>query len=273
MEPELDQQLQKISKEHLILLLQELTTRHPVLRTEIGSILDILLTSPNAIKDEGDEEVTEDWDFTGDELSIIHTFPSTTQAGPAGRITRVSPAEYRERLHQSDFSIIAETLPRLLEEAELCTEEQDFACTLDLYALLLDERLQTQNEASIPLFDDTIDEVLPMLEELLCEASSNAMFDATSALLSPLLTSSVRHRWLERLFALWLKRLDARRIEEDLPEVMLNMAWSDDILFLHSLAQNELQRHPRPEHSNIVDLTQQYRTRALEKFVRELPQS
>ncbi|MDQ6659953.1 MAG: hypothetical protein M3Z24_03180, partial [Chloroflexota bacterium] len=64
---------------------------------------------------------------------------------------------------------------------------------------------------------------------------------------------------------------DARRIEEDLPEIMLNTAWSDDILLLHSLVQNELQRYPRPEHSNIVDLTRQYRTRALEKFVKELP--
>jgi len=41
---------------------------------------------------------------------------------------------------------------------------------------------------------------------------------------------------------------------------------------LRSLAQNELNnKEPRGEHSNIVDFTRQYRTKALEKFLKELP--
>ncbi|HLJ32946.1 MAG TPA: hypothetical protein VKU38_04810, partial [Ktedonobacteraceae bacterium] len=75
------------------------------------------------------------------------------------------------------------------------------------------------------------------------------------------------------LFHLWLKRLDAHRVEEDLPDIMLNVAWSEDILLLRTLTQNELQKHPRSEHSNIVNFTQQYRTKALEKFLKELPKT
>ena len=89
----------------------------------------------------------------------------------------------------------------------------------------------------------------------------------------PLLLPQVRQHWLERLFALWLRRLDARKIEEDLPEIILDVAWSEDIQLLRGLAQNELQPLPRGPHSNIVDFARQYRTKALEKFLKELPRT
>jgi len=138
---------------------------------------------------------------------------------------------------------------------------------------LIDERLLERTPATVSLYDEMIDAAMYSLEALLSETSSNAMFDADTVTLSPLLAPNVRHRWLERLFALWLKRLDLHRVEEDLPELMLDIAWSEDILLLRSLAQNELQRHPHSEHSNIVDFTRQYRSRALEKFLKELPHS
>ena len=88
-----------------------------------------------------------------------------------------------------------------------------------------------------------------------------------------MLIPDTRRRWLERLFALWLKHLDAHRVAEDLPEIILNVAWNEDMLLLSSLVQNELQKQPGGEHSNILDFNHQYRIRALEKFLKELPHS
>ena len=108
------------------------------------------------------------------------------------------------------------------------------------------------------------------LEALLEEISSRTMFDTDAGALSPLLSPEVRHRWLRRLFALWLKHLDAHRVEEDLPELILDVAWNEDALLLRSLAQAELQRQPDTSHSNIVDFGRQYRTKALEKFLKDV---
>ena len=58
-----------------------------------------------------------------------------------------------------------------------------------------------------------------------------------------------------------------------MPGIMLDVAWSEDMPLLRNLAQNELQKQPRSEHSNIVDFTSQYRTKALEKFLKELPRT
>src|SRR5207249_8030704 len=122
--------------------------------------------------------------------------------------------------------------------------QNDYFAALDLFALLFDERLLERNPALTPTFDDMIDAAMYSLEALLSEASSHTLFDANAVTLSALLAPHVRHRWLERLFALWLKRVDAHRVEEDLPEIMLDVAWNGDMLLFHSLAQNELQKQP-----------------------------
>ncbi|SRR6266568_3028595 len=271
MEPELERRLQNTSKKHLIQLLQELATRHPLLLAEMASILEISLGASDA-QDAIDEEITEDWDFGGDEPTMLHPMPRTTLPPLDIATYRQRFEAYATRLSQGEpAQSIAEELAELLEEAELRAEHQDYYDALELYALIFDERLLERVPALTPILDEALDVVTPALETLLSEASGNALFDTTAATPAPLLTADVRHRWLEYLFALWLKRLDTSSVEEYLPDLMLNVAWSEDIPLLRSLVQNELSQHPRNEHSNIVDFKRQYRTRTLEKFLRELP--
>src|SRR5438067_13538801 len=62
MGPELEQQLHSLRKKQLIQLLQELAARHPILLSEMNSIVE------NFTEDSDSEgEVSEDWDFNGDE--------------------------------------------------------------------------------------------------------------------------------------------------------------------------------------------------------------
>ncbi len=269
MEPELEHRLHWSSKETLIQLLQELAKRHPALLIEMA---DILAQLSGSNEDEGNEEATEDWDFNGDEQIVLRTLSRPALLPLDSEVYQRRIEEYAARLSKNEPpQTIAEDLAKLLEEAELRAEQQDYAGALDLYALLFDERLLERSSALTTLLDEAIDIATPTLEVLLEDASSNAIFDTTTVTLSPLLATNVRLHWLERLFALWIKRLEAHSTDEDLPEIMLNVAWNEDIPVLRSLAQNELQRHPRSERSNIVDFTQQYRTRALEKFLKELP--
>lgn len=280
MESGLEHRLHASSKEQLIQLLQELALHHPIIHGEITAFLDNAqrLQSPPenlSTPGDGDEDVSEDdWDFGGDEPVMMHTFHRPVQIPVEGETGKRDIADFVALLSQQDTpQALADSLTDLLDEAELRTEQDDYPAALDLYALLIDERLLERTPAVMPILDEAIDAAAPALEDLLVEASSNAMFDAATIALSPLLTSTVRHQWLERLFQLWLKRLDAHRVEEDLPDIILNVAWSEDILLLRTLTQNELQKHPRNEHSNIVNFTQQYRTKALEKFLKELPKT
>ncbi len=275
MEPEFEQRLHWSSKETLIRLLQELCVRHPALQVEMTDILGSLtsVTGTDADGDESGEEVTEDWDFSGDEHVVLRSLARPPLLPLDSEAYRQRIENYATRLGQESPQVIAEDLAKLLEEAELRAEQQDYAGALDLYALLFDERLVERNTTLTPILDEAIDIASPTLEVLLEDASSNALFDATTIMLSPLLTTNVRLHWLKRLFALWLKRLDAHSTDEDLPEIMLNVAWDEDIPLLRSLAQNELQRQPRSERTNIVDFARQYRTRALEKFLKELPRA
>ena len=166
-----------------------------------------------------------------------------------------------------------ETLSRLIDEAISYVGQGDSNGALGLFALMFEQRLREARSDLVSVYDEMIDAAMYTLETLLSEASSNALLDAEHETLAPLLNPTARHRWLERLFALWLKRLDVHRMEEDLPEIILDVAWSEDILLLRSLVQNELQKQPHSEHSNIVDFTRQYRTKALEKFLKELPRT
>ncbi|MEO8970214.1 MAG: hypothetical protein ABI406_01285 [Ktedonobacteraceae bacterium] len=280
MESGLEHLLHTSSKEQLIELLQELAIRHPFVSGEIKAFLDITISQhrlPESLHVPGnvdDDAPEDDWDFGGDEPVMMHAFHRPVQLPVEGESVKRNIGDFVALLSQQDTpQVLADTLTDLLDEAELRTEQDDYPGALDLYALLLDERLLERTPAVTPILDEAIDAATPALEDLLVEASSNAMFDAATVALSPLLTSTVRHQWLERLFHLWLKRLDAHRVEEDLPDIILNVAWSEDIALLRTLTQNELQKHPRNEHSNIVNFTQQYRTKALEKFLRELPKT
>ena len=276
MDPELEERLRNASREDLVQLLEELSVRHPVLLTEMMSILESLPGGSTSTED-NDEEATEDWDFNGDEQALT-TFPTHSTLPPrdsASQQERVEEFAWRLRQEESP-QVLYEVLRELVEEAVSTTGLKEEYAALDLFAILIDERLMELNPITIPLFDEMIDAGMYSLEALLTEASSNTLFDKDMAALSPLLNTQIRHRWLERLFALWLKRLDAHRVEEDLPELLLNVAWSEDILLLRSLVQSELQKQPQTAqttHTNIVDFSYQYRTKALEKFLKELPRT
>ena len=179
---------------------------------------------------------------------------------------------YLPRLqHGEALQTLVGDLDALLDEAETRAEHHDYRGAMDVYALVLDERLAERDEKLVHMFDKAIDDIMPILETLLSEASSNMVFETST--LTPLLTPEMRQEWLVRLFALWLRRLNAHYVEENVPEIMLNVAWSEDVALLRSLIQEELQKQPTSERSNIVDFTQQYRARTLDKFLKELPRA
>ena len=273
MNPEFEQRLQSARREDLILLLQELSVRHPVLLTEIMNMLERLSNEMPAVEEEGEEEVTEEWDFNRDEHAAPYTFPIQSPLFPLdSEAHQQRVEEFARRLRQEESpEALFDVLRDLVEGAVSYSGQKDEYAGLDLFAMLIDERLLERSAATTPLFDEMIDAGMYSLEALLTEASSNTLFDVDTAALSPLLIPQVRHRWLERLFALWLKRIDAHKVEENLPELLLDVAWSEDILVLRSLVQSELQKQPPIVHENIVDFGRQYRTRALEKFLKELP--
>lgn len=283
MERELEQLLYTSSKRELIQLIQELIERYPAVLPDMASMLTRIASTTaerdfvdESIPDETGEEATEDWDFAGDEASAI-TVPTLWKAILApldSEACQQHIESFAERLTAGEpLQIIAEEVTDLLEEAELRVDQHDIVGALDIYALLLDERLSTRHSALALLLGEAIDGTMTILENLLSEASSNAMFDTRTVSLSPLLTPVIRHQWLERLFALWLKHLDVHRMEDTVPEIMLAIAWNEDLLLLSNLGQQELQRLPRSEHANIVDLHRQFRTRALERFLRMLPRT
>lgn len=295
MDADFEQRLQESNREDLIELVRVLILRHPLLRAEIEAFLDIPSSPPpylleveegydaevgdtgdsedseNSGETEGDVEETDDWDFGGDENDL---FKPLSPLPLDVEMYRQRIEGYTKRLEQGEQPrAIITDLAKVSQEAELRAEQQDYYGALDIYALVLDERLQERSPALLSILDEAIDAATPALETLLGEASSNTIFDENTITLSPLLTAPARQRWLERLFTLWLKRVDAHSIDDELPEIMLSVAWQEDVPLLRSLAQNELQKLPRSSHSNIVDFTRQFRYRALEKFLRELPRT
>lgn len=274
MEPGLEDRLQSTSKEHLVLLLQELATRHPTLLLEMTEVLE-KLTAPMSEENEVeiDNQASGDWDFGGNELAILHASLQPVLPVLDIEAHRQRIQKYPARLTEEEGTrSIADDLQSLLQEARRRTGQNDYKGALEIYALVLDQRLEACDAALALIFDQSIDAAMPDMEALLSEASSNVIFDPSAPLtaLAPLLTPSTRQHWLERLFALWLKRLDAYHADEKVLEMILDMAWSDDVAFLRRLAERKIQQR-QGEHSNIVDLTRQYRTRAVEKFLKELP--
>ncbi len=271
MEQELEDRLRGANKESLLLLIQELARRYPLLQTEIAMLIDMdksnaALSVPSK-EDERSGDSNENWDFNGDELIHPSLLPALDYEACRQRV-----AGYLARLQQREaLQVLANDLNMLLDEAEMRAEHHDYHEAMDVYAIVLDERLAERDEKLTQMFDKAIDDIMPILETLLSEASSNMLFETST--LTPLLTPEMRQEWLKRLFALWLHRLDAHYVEENVPEIMLNVAWSEDVALLRSLVQSELQQQPSNEHSNIVDFTRQYRTRTLDKFLRELPRT
>lgn len=260
MEPEFASRLQHATKEQLVLLLQELAARYPIMLPEM---FELLGQYSQTLKDQGEDEVTEDWDFSGNEIGTVSTSPSPFDNTGYQQRLKAYPASSEQEASLDD-------LTTLLDDAQLRVEQHDYQHAIALYALVLDERLTETSETRAQLFDNAIDAHLPELETLLSEASSNILLDAHSSF-SPLLTLEERRSWLKRLFTLWLKRLDTRRQEEHISEIILNVAWSDDLSLLYQFVQQELHQSPTPTHLNIVDLQRQYRTRVLERFLKELP--
>ena len=280
MEQELEDRLRRISKDHLLLLVQELTRRYPLLHTEIVMLLDKDTSSqfvPPYREERGENEtelkgenIDEDWDFGSDELAVLQPVSASGLLTLDLEACRQRIASYLFRLQQGEsLQMLTGDLDALLDEAETRAEHHDYLSAMDVYALVLDERLVERDERLVHMFDKAIDDIMPILETLLSEASSNIVFETPT--LTPLLTLEMRQEWLVRLFTLWLRRLDAHHVEENVPEIMLNVAWSEDVALLRSLIQDELQKQPANEHSNIVNFTQQYRARTLDKFLKDLP--
>ena len=295
MESDIEGQLQGATRHQLLTLVRELAIRYPQLRAEIAELLMTTLSLKNypaspvesengqfvidEIEDTEDatphmenegNDLEEDWDFSGTEPLSLHTVQRSTLQAIDYEAYRQRLAEYAHRLQQGESpQVIAEDLHAVLEEAETRAEQHDYQSAIDLYALVLDERLNEAHPVLVHLLDKELDDIMPILETLLSEVSSNIFFDSSS--LAPAMSLEARQQWLERLFALWLKRLDAHYLDESIPEMMLNMAWNEDVLLLHRMVQNALQQLPLNDHSNIVDFSQQYRTRTLERFLKELP--
>src|SRR5947209_3433330 len=111
MQSELEQRLYKASKEHLVQLFQELATRHPILQEEMERILVSFSAESlpgdmaeigSASTGEADEELLDDWDFSGDEPVSIRAFPQPISA-PVDSVARQQLIEkYALRLRQQD---------------------------------------------------------------------------------------------------------------------------------------------------------------------------
>ncbi len=272
MEQELEDRLRGANKESLLLLIQELARRYPLLQTEIAMLIDknnSAISLPSK-EDEMSGDISEDWDFSGDEPTTLQPISAPLLPILDYEACKQRVTGYLARLQQGEtLQVLANDLNMLLDEVETRAEHHDYHEAMGVYAIVLDERLAERDAKLTQMFDKAIDDIMPILETLLSEASSNMLFETST--LTPLLTPEMRQEWLKRLFALWLHRLDAHYIEENVPEIMLNVAWSEDVALLRSLVQGELQQQPSNEHSNIVDFTRQYRTRTLDKFLRELP--
>lgn len=267
---ESEQRFSDIEKEQLVKLLEELLLRHPVLRGEMISILERL---GEAGAEDIDNEVTEDWDFSGDEaepdrlpIHAQHVLHPKGQQAQRHRIKELSARLLREQVPNELLSLLSD----VIDEAITCSAQGDTAGALDFYALIFNERFRDHTSEITALYDDMIDAAMPALEALLEATSSNAPFVTERTSMSLLIKPDIRRKWLERLFALWIKRLDARRTEEDLADILLDVSRNDDVPFLRRLAQEAIQQQ-QPSSSNIVDFTHQYRIKALEKFLRALP--
>jgi hypothetical protein len=266
MESQLEQRLRHLSKAQLLHLLQELALQHPSLQEEIVEILARL--APDTIHNSQDDHAST---FDVDSLVLKRPTVQFVQKSLNRDFYLQRVTAYSTQIQQDGSAqAIFDDLVNLLQEAEMRADQYDYQQALDIYAIVLDERLAIHHPVLSTIFDRAIDEFMPGLNMLLSEISSTVT-SYNPAPISPLLPAELRQNWLRRLFALWLKRTDAHRAEEHLPDMLLDVAWSDDIMLLRNLAQQELETQSNDDHSNIVDFSRQARTRILEKFLREIP--
>src|SRR6266480_849134 len=183
MTPELEQRLQTTSREQLIQLLGELTVRHPVLLAEITSMLGKLVQEhePAQAEEATDDtgEVSEDWDFTGETQVTLRSDPTQQAPLPTdSEARRQHVGEFAGRLSQVESpQVLFEVLQDLIEDAISYIGQNDDQMALDLFALLIDERLLESRPETVPLFDEMIDAGMYSLEALLEKVSSRTMFD------------------------------------------------------------------------------------------------
>lgn len=282
MEPDMEYRLQCSGREQLLYLVRQLLVRHPQVEsdilellptTEAGNALSMFWSTPSSDeedeREEADDHFTDEWDYNDSDVEDSILAPQMPLAPVDLEASRQCFAAYIEVNAQVTPQNIYTDLIEIVKEAEQRANRRDYQGALELHALLIDERIAKHNQILTTVLDKLIDEALPLFETLLSEVSSHIMFDPTTTF-SPMLSAPMRHRWLERLFCLWLDRLDAYHEEAEIPEIILDLAWSDDVEFLRAMVLKEMQLYPG-EHSNIVDFTRQYRTRALDKFLKELP--
>lgn len=300
MKREIERRLQRSSKRQLVLLLQELTALHPELVSEMHTILEqhpdpvaYDANQPWTDTNSANEPQHDEWDEgdegdegNGEEVSEeedgrdMREELATMDFVRAPEFPALDLSVYRQRFEgylvrikqKKALQPIGDDLFAILKEAQQRADREDYYNALDLYALVLDECLAERNAALTSILDKAINETMPMLQAVLINVCS-CIIVTSSSFLTPVLTPEMRKNWLERLFALWLKRLDRYHTEEDVPEILLEMAWENDLGLLRQFVQEELQRLRKNGTSNIVDFNRQYRTRALEKFLKELPYS
>ncbi len=254
---ELSHYLYTLSKEQLILLLQELVERHATLGEEIAEILSKQLATDHP-------------HFDADALVLRRSFPQSLQLPQDYHASLQRVASYSLQLQQGvSPQTLFDDLVTLLQEAEVRASQYDYQQALDIYATIIDARLTTESPVLNAMFDRTINEFIPTFDALLTEVSSTLMSSGTTPI-TPLLPQDQRQGWLQRLFMLWLKRMDMHQSAEQLPEIVLEIAWGEDAKQLQQLVHNALSQPGDGEHSNIVDFSRQSRTRALEKFLHDI---
>ena len=206
METEIEHRLQHSSKKQLVLLLQDLTMRHPELVSEMNAILDqyadvAVHEEDQRWDDDSAKEPHEDeWDVNK-ELATMD-FVRTPEFPPLDLdVYRQRIEGYLVRIKQKkSLQPIGDDLFELLKEAQQRADREDYYNALDLYALVLDERLAERNAALTSILDKALNETMPMLQAVLINVCS-CIIVTSSSFLTPVLTPEMRKSWLERLFA------------------------------------------------------------------------
>jgi hypothetical protein len=201
--------------------------------------------------------------------------------------------QYTTCLRQGETpEAIFNDLINLLQTAETYSDQSNYQQALDIYAQVIDTRLATNEVLLTSLFDRAITQFLPQLDMLLIAASSLIILESSEVsnipkvpdpstpiaspspipmTISPLLNLEARRHWLERLFALWLKRIDIPPIGEQLQEIIFEVVWIEDIPYLRNLIESELQATSSDTHMYIGSFANQPYTRSLEQFLKQLP--
>ena len=273
MDAELQRLLQQAGHDQLVQIVQQLIMRYPALLSDIAQWLTRQQMAEQDGMDEAavaiDEEVTEDWDFSGDELD---SYPLARLVLPplAAQTYQERLAAYSVRLECGEaVATVRRDLLDVLWEVELRAEQHDYHGALCLYALLLNAYLAVQRPDLNALFEYALNETMSTLETLLAEASSTLQVDASKQL-SPLMNQDDRQHWLERIFALWLKYLEERRPVERITELLHMVAWREDLPMLQSLVLSKMPPQNDGISGTIVDFARLYRVRMLERLLKSL---